>query len=302
MTRQKELMATHRAWAPLGRPIPSTLAPWRLQLHWAAQIVSAAGHTFAEPRADDSHTSLTWDPTGNRLMGEPLRGTPVRAALDVAGLALTVVDGPRGETIASFPLAGRTLHQGYEAMARLLEETSAGGLRGALARRGYDMPEHPVASGAPFAAEARSGYEELARWYGNAAALLEGVRSDHPEASDVRCWPHHFDIAVLLSLPPAGREDGGSIGVGLTPGDTFYSEPYWYVTPSPSGPDPATPSLPGGGRWRDDWFGAVLTGSDLVAVGNRAEAQLHAVTEFVSAAIAAGRAIVAAAHGEEGNR
>jgi len=279
----------------LGDPAPGALVPWRLQLHWAAQIVAAVGHTFATPRPDDSHTSLTWDDRRSRFLGEPLRGTPIRAALDVHGLTLHAVDGRDGASLAAFPLGGRSLDEGYAGMATLLTEASKGALRGVLARRDYDMPDHPVAHGAPFAAEDRAGYEELARWYRSAEALLQWLRLGERDASEVRCWPHHFDIATLIPVPLRGGSGGGNIGVGMTPGDEAYGEPYWYVTPSPHADEPATPPLPSGGHWRTEgWFGAVLTGTAIVSAGT-AVAQEKAASGFLSEAVGAARTIVLAA-------
>src|SRR5262249_32663178 len=46
-------------WEPLGTVPARELVPARLVLHWAAQIVASAA-ALLPPRADDSHTALTW--------------------------------------------------------------------------------------------------------------------------------------------------------------------------------------------------------------------------------------------------
>jgi len=63
-------------------------------------------------------------------------------------------------------------------------------------------------------------------------------------ASDVLCWPHHFDIATLVTFA-----SDRSSSVGLSPGDGSYDEPYYYVNVHPQ-PDPAqlTDRLKGEGR------------------------------------------------------
>jgi hypothetical protein len=82
----------------------------------------------------------------------------------------------------------------------------------------------------------------------------------------VRCWPHHFDIATLIDVSRGASGEARTIGVGLSPGDASYPEPYFYVTPWPAPADPALMALPGGGAWhRAGWFGAVLTGSAIFA-------------------------------------
>jgi hypothetical protein len=52
------------------------------------------------------------------------------------------------------------------------------------------------------------------------------------EASEVRCWPHHFDLGSLIVVETsADGELTKSIGIGLSPGDEAHAEPYFYVSP-----------------------------------------------------------------------
>lgn len=88
----------------------------------------------------------------------------------------------------------------------------------------------------------------------------------------------------------------GIVGVGMTPGDHHYAEPYWYVSAWQK-PDnlelPNLPILPSGGFWRPQgWFGAVLTAMDLVEHG---EAQAEALAAFLQAAVETSIQIVQAA-------
>jgi hypothetical protein len=109
----------------------------------------------------------------------------------------------------------------------------------------------------------------------------------------VRCWPHHFDIATLIEFaPPQGGDSGRSIGVGLSPGDSSYPEPYFYVTPWPYPNDPPLPDLAARGEWHTEgWLGAVLTAPSVIAAGS-AEAQAQCVDEFVESALKACRELV----------
>ena len=151
------------------------------------------------------------------------------------------------------------------------------------------MPPHAVADGAAFDAPAEA-LSELAGWFADADLVLQEVAQD-PQASAVRVWPHHFDIAVLHTLDPElGAEAGRSIGVGMTPGDGGYAEPYLYVTPYPYPEAPDVPELPAGGWHTEGWFGAVLTGSEVTGRG----AQQRATVEgFVDAAVRASRELLA---------
>ncbi len=83
----------------------------------------------------------------------------------------------------------------------------------------------------------------------------------------VRCWPHHFDIASLVTL---SRDADGSatstVGVGLAPGGDDYDRWYWYVTPWPYPSEAHLPTI-GIGAWHTEgWTGAVLEAGTLLAL------------------------------------
>jgi hypothetical protein len=116
-------------------------------------------------------------------------------------------------------------------------------------------------------------FEELAKWYGNAALCLEAL------SSPIRCWPHHFDIATQI-----GSGDR-SIGVGMSPGDGNYQQPYFYVSPFPY-PDVASlPALASGTWHTKEWVGAVLIGEEILPKTD----QQKFVEHFLQGAISAVR-------------
>jgi len=274
-------------WQTIGTVGAEVVRAARLELHWAAQVIGAAADGWIEKRADDGHTNMEW--RGGELLGNPAPGG-VRVALAVAELALRVRDGAGG-AIATRSLTGATL---TEAMAwtDLQLAGAAGGAARGIRARDYDMPAHPVASGARFGA-AGPGHGELARWYGNAAGVLAAAVADLPGATTVRCWPHHFDIGAIVFLDPAGpAESAAQIGLGLSPGDHHIEEPYFYVTPYPIRAADL-PALAGGGRWhREGFTGAVLAASALAAAGD-GDAQVTAARAFLRSAIDGSRAVIA---------
>ena len=101
-------------------------------------------------------------------------------------------------------------------------------------------------------------------------------------ASPLRCWPHHFDLATLTTLPARHADASGYVGVGLSPGDEYYDEPYFYVSVHPE-PDPAAlPSLPMLGHWHlRDFMAAVATARKIVAAKN----QQAETDDFLRAAV-----------------
>jgi hypothetical protein len=142
----------------------------------------------------------------------------------------------------------------------------------------YELPAHAVGGGAAYEAAAQAaGLAELSVWFDLAHAVLGGIAQKYaalePGPSAVRCWPHHFDIATLIGLDAAGGETARSVGVGMTPGDESYAQPYFYVTPWPY-PDAADlMTLAEPAFWHEDgWVGAVIEGSALLETKD-AEAQ-----------------------------
>jgi hypothetical protein len=150
----------------------------------------------------------------------------------------------------------------------------------------YALPEHPFGAGAAFGAPDDGSLLELARWFGNAEALLRSVASGWPGSAPVRVWPHHFDVGSVLPLDSAPGEEAPSIGVGLSPGEEGIAEPYFYVTPWPPPPSAESlPELPAGGHWhRTGWTGALLTGSEILAERGGA-AQAAAASAFLTGAV-----------------
>ena len=92
---------------------------------------------------------------------------------------------------------------------------------------------------------------------------------------------------MVLETGPDGSATK-TVGLGLSPGDDAYAEPYWYVAPWPH-PDASRelPPLASGGHWhREGFTAAILTGSDFLA-GGTAEDQPERLRDFLDAAFSA---------------
>lgn len=276
-------MSTRNTWRRLDPAQAKALTEARLELHWAAQIASAAGATLRPTEEGFAHTNLGWSRDHDALVGRRL-GQGLRAALRPHDLTLLVVGGD-GSELEAQALAGRTLAQGLRWLAGALARQSDGALEAKLERPAHALPDHPVAHGAAFT-EPGGALAALGDWLADAHCLLVPLATQHPHASEVRCWPHHFDIATLVTLDPdVAPGEPRTVGVGMTPGDERYPEPYFYATPWPAPESPELPELPSGGVWhRDGWLGAVLVGSKLLEGPDAQRAQAEI---FLDAAFAA---------------
>lgn len=252
-------------WIRTGSIDPRMLADARVQLHWAAQAVAGVGATLNAPRADHSHTSFTWSDSHEALLQEPVEG--VTCGLRLHDLTVIVV----GTTVRELSLRGRTLYEAFAFLESQFGKT--------LRRPDVDLPDHAVARGATFDAEA-GHLAELARYFGDAAGVLDEIARSESKAGPVRCWPHHFDIAALITLSGHG-EEARTMGVGLSPGDGGSPEPYYYVTPWPY-PDASRLTELSIGRWNTvGWTGAVLPASSFA----EAERQEELVRAFLREAM-----------------
>ena len=147
-------------------------------------------------------------------------------------------------------------------------------------KKHYEIPTHAVADSAAFDASP-VGLSTMAAAYHDAWLLTSDVAAREPGASPPRCWPHHFDLATLITLItlitlPALRDAvTRTIGVGVSPGDASYPEPYVYVGPYPK-PDVASLPRLARGHWHTDgWVGAVLTMPDLIVFSDGAAQALN---------------------------
>jgi hypothetical protein len=279
-------------WEEVGGVASGELIEARLTLHWAAQVACAPGKQLLPPQPDFRQQSFTWDPAAGALVqGVVAAPRPFRSALQIARLALALLDD-RGGTLAELALAGRTLDEAYTWLQGEIEPLLGRPLAQPLERPGEGLPAHPVGAGARFERREPAGFAEVARWFGNADRLLAEVRKENPDASPVRCWPHHFDLATLITLDAgADPESARSIGVGLSPGDAGRPEPYFYITPWPYPKDPALPALEGSGSWNTEgWLGAVLEARAIAG----ARDQEGEVRRFLASAITAARQLVGA--------
>lgn len=269
-------MHTTVPWPLVGKLDPAGLVDTRLQAHHAVQLVVALGISYLPAKPDDSHTNLEWLP-GRALASRTIPGNPrFRGALRLDPLTLMVLD-ESGEVLEEYRLTGRTLAQGLRWLRDAVR--AAGASPDQLTdQKHYSVPVHPVGQGGQFHPDEASSRELSAYYHAASLALAEIAR--RPDATEVRCWPHHFDLATLMTVEP-----GRTMGAGLSPGDNSYAEPYFYVTPYPY-PSAPFPYLRAGLWHSTGWVGAVLPASH-VCRATSSEAQQDLIQSFLGDAIAA---------------
>ena len=274
-------------WTTLGGKAPTALVKARAVAHHAAQWPAKAARANLAAQPDDSHSSLSWDDERGVLFSQPMAAgdAEVRVGLRLAGLALVVMRGKL--VLDTYELAGRR-----DSMVGVWLDSALRAL-GLQAATGvtlpYTIPSHPVARGSAYSFSGESeSFDELVRWFSAAAHTCAEASTFYTDAqsSPVRCWPHHFDLATLLALDSPGTENARSIGVGVSPGDHYYPQPYVYVSPYPLPKGAALPPL-ALGHWHTEGFtGAVAIGESILTLDDRRAG----VLAFVREACDAGRA------------
>ena len=244
-------------------------------LHHALQVLSAAATTHLEHDADFQYSNVGYDLEEDgfkgRLMGEGVQmgmgGSPPHWRLYRDGAA-------RGR----LRVAGQTISTGVTWSRVALQK--AGLPDKDLELPTWDLPPGPLQAGTVFPSVPDDAYLRLQAWFANSTRVLQAVQLAH-DGGEVRVWPHHFDVATLISLG-----DGKSIGVGMSPGSPGIDEPYLYVSPWPY-PKGDFPELTHG-RWHTDGFtAALLSGDDLPDEGQDA-----VVATFLQQAIAGCRSLL----------
>ncbi len=276
------------AWRTVGEIDSRELVEARTQLHWAVQPVMAFADCALEHLSDDSQANLGWRDDLEALVGRQ-RPDGFSAGLRIPDMTLMVFD-EGGATADSISLEGQTIDSAVSWLEEEVAARSGGPPERPIRIRDYEMPEHPVAEGAAFVLDYSPAFAELARWFANGNLVLKELTSSARGWAEVRCWPHHFDLGTVISIESSGDASSGrSIGVGMSPGDTSFPEPYFYVNPYGLAQVPEErPPLDSGGHWHaEGWFGAVLTAQSIV--GFPEDSRESAASSFLRGAIDAER-------------
>lgn len=276
-------------WQQLEIGDKGALAAALRQAHTASQWQARAGWGLIEARPDDSHYNLGWIADLNAFATNELPDGS-RLALRIADLTLMIV---KQDAIA----AKLSLHGLTDAGIRqwLGEQFTAAGLDAAKLDEvlPYDMPGGDRGADEAYDAEGpKEALGELSNWFANADMALNQVVADYsgpaPGPSPVRCWPHFFDIATLISLDGDDAENQRTIGAGMSPGDDNFDEPYFYISLWPVPDQSALTELPAIGYWRSEGFtGAVAPAETILTSANQGADMAEFLREAVAISVKA---------------
>ena len=226
-------------------------------MHLAAQYLAAAGISFLEKEADDSHTNLGFSTENGCLQTHALSKAGDVLSLNYKKFTLEW-SSQNGKT--SFRLDGAT----HEQVLEWLKEVSNTFLKREYEYIfHYDLP-YEIGDNFMFKLLDASKLRELMHLRILAQYTLEKILEDNGLESLIRVWPHHFDTGAFSELNDGS---GISIGFGLAPPDTLCNEHYLYISGYNGRSALDTSNFDGlsNGSWKNEGFkGAILPVSDLV--------------------------------------
>jgi hypothetical protein len=231
------------------------------KLHLLAQTIAKVNRTFVEPKEDNSHTNLFFDPAGKRLFGR-------------------WIDTPDGKIILSINIVNQSFEWCNEKLIRLtgftfknktiteIEEEASESLAilGINAdhfneKMDYEMPDYPFATEKiePFEQKALNEWSYIRRQANEAAMMCLGMLQQRAE---IRICPHQFNTGLYIE-----PNEHIGIGFGFAMQDEMVESPYMYITGNPLKNEIDYINLPdiGIATWEvnSQWKGAILPYTEL---------------------------------------
>lgn len=238
----------------------TSLKAAREETHAAVQLIAMVPRHLLDADPTDSSASLIWDDKLNTLTTQVVGGH--RVAFEFATQEIHIHKGR--DIVSTIATIGNTYDQVFDDLKSGLNSR---GLDGNKLKKElpYELPESVVKLGNPFEKQDSEALNTLKELYALTSKTLHSVFSNIASASEVRCWPHHYDLATLVTLVEhEDPEKAKSIGFGFSPGDGGYDEPYFYLTPWPYPAIESLYKLEQPAFWNTDrWTGGVLKASDL---------------------------------------
>ena len=262
---------------------PRSLTGARHMTHKAVQMSSNAARANLETASDDSHANLGWDHDLGALISRPLAGKdgPVGVALNLARFELGLVRNGAFDGVHA--LDGVAVG---DAESWLDDRLIDAGLKPSSSiALPYGMPPETTAIESYSSDGLADGMSALSGWFDLATDALTGFspRKSDLSPTPIRCWTHHYDIANEVNFQTSGPEGTMTVGLGLSPGDENFDEPYFYVSPWSAIDQNDLPALTVTGRWHTEGFvGVVATATEILSFADALATSIDFLNEAFS--------------------
>jgi len=219
--------------------------------HLVSQYLAAASISFKSKKDDDSHTNLIWNVESSSLSTQSLNDDGITMSLSFRSFKLTWNDKT---STKDFDLNGKSHAEILKWIVLMVEASTIN--KTYQYQFHYDLPYSSVENEDIFNAGDAKEVNEIIGNLDLAQKEFKEFLAASELESDLRVWPHHFDLGGFVLL-----QNGTGLGFGLGIPDSVSDTPYIYVS-GYKGHDPvSTDSFTelSIGNWQSgSWNGAVL--------------------------------------------
>ncbi len=230
------------------------------QMHIASQYLAAAGISFLNKTNDDSHTNLGFSSVTAKMYTRPLNQKGDTLSLNYHDFSLEWKSNATTNTLQLNNTTHKDVLKWISEMA-----TKASIEKPYHYEFHYELPYPTITDTYKFTLQDKTALQELINHRKLAQHTLETFLKNHHLNSEIRVWPHHFDIGAFSTF---NDEKGTSVGLGLAIPDTMVNDYYFYIS-AYKGHDAIDTSefssLTHGKWYSEEYKGAILpiTGVDL---------------------------------------
>lgn len=192
------------------------------EVHKIIQYLAAAGNSFLPKKQDDSHTNLKSLTSCGCLSTRPLntRGDVLAFSYSSFTLEWWLFEGDK----IKLSLDSTTHH---DIVKWIKERAKTNGItRPYKTQMHYKLPYNPVDEYYTFYLENKPRLNEIMHYRILAHLALEDTLLGLKPHTEIRVWPHHFDIASLYTVTKNKKH---IMGLGMSIPDSMHDGFYLYV-------------------------------------------------------------------------
>ena len=192
-------------------------------IHQHCQTLAKFGRSFAENKADDSHTNLSLDEVGKTVWGRwvNVKGKKYMLGLHLPSQQFNLVDKNK-VIINSFEMKGKKQSNIEQYMASYFEDQLSLDGEDFLKPLHYEIPSYAfVDDDIP-----KYHVDQLDLWFHYRYLAKKSclLLMDHLQTNtEIRIWPHHFDTGIYFEY-----DEEIAVGFGWAMADSMMPEAYFY--------------------------------------------------------------------------
>lgn len=230
------------------------------RLHLLCQILAKVTANLIPEESDYSHTNLSFDPIGNRIITRwiKIENSKICLALNLNKYSFQWInDG--FQVIKNIFISGKTLTQLENEIQSSLSIVGINS-KELLINLKYEIEKYSFID-MPFEVLNKESLDLWIYYRSLANAACDELLRYINAKEEVRIWPHHFDTGIYKDIT-----SNLGVGFGLAMKDNLVDSPYFYLSGYAQKGKPAMKNLPKleYGFWETgDWKGAVLSLSQL---------------------------------------